>query len=42
MNVIEIRSSTDSLEKLKNKMREYIENGVRLVVYVINFGELGT
>lgn len=30
MNVIEIRSSTDSLEKLKRKMQEYIENGVRL------------
>lgn len=28
--IIEIRSSTDSLEKLKRKMQEYIENGVRL------------
>lgn len=28
--VIEIRSKTDSLEGLKAKMQEYIENGVRL------------
>lgn len=28
--VIELRSSTDSLKPLQNKMREYIENGVRL------------
>ncbi|MBW4444532.1 MAG: Uma2 family endonuclease [Plectolyngbya sp. WJT66-NPBG17] len=28
--VIEIRSKTDSLEGLKEKMQEYIENGVRL------------
>lgn len=28
--VIEIRSKTDSLESLKEKMHEYIENGVRL------------
>jgi Uma2 family endonuclease len=28
--VIEIRSKTDSLETLQAKMREYIENGVRL------------
>lgn len=28
--VIEIRSKTDSLEALKAKMQEYIENGVRL------------
>ena len=28
--VIEIRSTTDSLEGLKEKMQEYIENGVRL------------
>ena len=28
--VIELRSSTDSLKTLQNKMREYIENGVSL------------
>ena len=28
--VIEIRSKSDSLETLKAKMQEYIENGVRL------------
>ena len=28
--VIEIRSKTDSLEKLKEKMEEYMENGCRL------------
>ncbi len=28
--VIELRSSTDSLKSLQNKMREYIENGVSL------------
>jgi Uma2 family endonuclease len=28
--VIEIRSKTDSLETLKAKMQEYIDNGVRL------------
>jgi Uma2 family endonuclease len=28
--VIELRSSTDSIKKLQSKMREYIENGVRL------------
>jgi Uma2 family endonuclease len=28
--VIELRSSTDSLKTLQSKMREYIENGVRL------------
>ncbi|MBO0351187.1 Uma2 family endonuclease [Phormidium pseudopriestleyi FRX01] len=28
--VIEIRSKTDGLEKLKDKMQEYIENGVQL------------
>lgn len=28
--VIELRSKTDNLKKLKNKMLEYIENGVRL------------
>lgn len=28
--VIEIRSKTDSLSKLKEKMQEYIDNGVRL------------
>ncbi|MBW4569779.1 MAG: Uma2 family endonuclease [Tolypothrix carrinoi HA7290-LM1] len=27
---VELRSSTDSLEKLRSKMREYIDNGVRL------------
>ncbi|MBA2494142.1 MAG: Uma2 family endonuclease [Acidobacteria bacterium] len=28
--VIELRSKSDNLRKLQNKMREYIENGVRL------------
>jgi Uma2 family endonuclease len=28
--VIELRSSSDSLKKLQEKMREYIDNGVRL------------
>lgn len=28
--VIELRSKSDSLQKIKKKMREYIENGVRL------------
>ena len=28
--VIELRSQSDNLRKLQNKMREYIENGVRL------------
>lgn len=28
--VIELRSKSDELQKLQNKMREYIENGVRL------------
>lgn len=28
--VIELRSKTDSLRKLQSKMREYVENGVRL------------
>ena len=28
--VIELRSSTDSLKTLQDKMREYIENGVSL------------
>jgi len=28
--VIELRSSTDSIEELRSKMQEYIENGVRL------------
>lgn len=28
--VIELRSKSDNLEKLQNKMKEYIENGVRL------------
>ncbi len=28
--VVELRSSSDSLKKLQNKMAEYIENGVRL------------
>lgn len=28
--VVELRSSSDSLEKLREKMREYIDNGVRL------------
>ena len=28
--VIELRSKSDSLKKIQNKMREYIENGVRL------------
>lgn len=28
--IIELRSSTDSLKSLQTKMREYIENGVRL------------
>ena len=28
--LIELRSSTDSIEELRNKMQEYIENGVRL------------
>lgn len=28
--IIELRSKPDNLRKLQNKMREYIENGVRL------------
>src|SRR4028118_2177995 len=28
--VVELRSSSDSLEKLREKMREYVDNGVRL------------
>ena len=28
--VVELRSSSDSVEKLRDKMREYIDNGVRL------------
>lgn len=28
--VVELRSSSDSIEKLREKMREYIDNGVRL------------
>lgn len=28
--IIELRSKSDDLQKLQNKMREYIENGVRL------------
>ncbi|MBA4185298.1 MAG: Uma2 family endonuclease, partial [Acidobacteria bacterium] len=28
--VIELRSKSDNLRKLQNKMREYIENGARL------------
>ena len=28
--VIELRSATDSIKKLQSKMREYIENGVKL------------
>ncbi|MBD0264903.1 MAG: Uma2 family endonuclease, partial [Tolypothrix sp. Co-bin9] len=28
--VVELRSSSDSLKKLREKMREYIDNGVRL------------
>jgi Uma2 family endonuclease len=28
--VIELRSPTDSLKELKDKMTEYVENGVRL------------
>ena len=28
--VVELRSSSDSMEKLREKMREYIDNGVRL------------
>ncbi|MFM6083320.1 MAG: Uma2 family endonuclease, partial [Cuspidothrix sp.] len=28
--VLELRSKTDSLEKLQSKMREYIENGASL------------
>lgn len=36
--VIELRSESDSLAKLKNKMREYIENGVSLG-WLIDAGE---
>jgi len=28
--VVELRSSSDSLKKLREKMQEYIDNGVRL------------
>jgi len=28
--LVELRSSSDSLEKLREKMREYVDNGVRL------------
>lgn len=28
--VVELRSSSDSLEKLREKMREYVDNGIRL------------
>lgn len=37
--VIEIRSKSDSLETLKEKMQEYIENGVRLG-WLINLEEI--
>ena len=30
MRVIELRSATDDLEPLQDKMQEYIDNGVRL------------